>query len=174
LGEVVAATSKVLLAAAVAGLAISVPISVAPLIRGNREVTTAVKSAPTTATSQSPSQHRAESSVARSLATPSQSPLPRRAAASTTPTPAVASVTKAPEGTVVTAVWHDMAATNTCVSVQVVYDNRSDTAVDTIRQDFQTLYTPKHGAAQFPSEVDGPIETVSQQVGIPPFAQKTI
>ena len=55
-----------------------------------------------------------------------------------------------------------------------MYDNRSDTAIDTVTQSVQSLYTPKHKIGTYPELVAGPIKTVTQSVGIAAFAQKRI
>ncbi|MFF2505797.1 hypothetical protein ACFVTY_20760 [Streptomyces sp. NPDC058067] len=54
---------------------------------------------------------------------------------------------RTPLGSVALTEWHDGDATNKCVNVMTVYENRSDTAVISITQNFQTLHTPKHADA---------------------------
>lgn len=50
----------------------------------------------------------------------------------------------------------------------------SDTAVISITQKFQTLYTPKHADGEYPDEVDGPVETLTQDAGIAPYMTRTL
>jgi hypothetical protein len=71
-------------------------------------------------------------------------------------------------------VWHDEAASNTCVTVSTVYENQSDTAVVTIAQSFQTIYTPKHNQGEYPNLVDGPIKTLEQVAGIAPYQNRLL
>ena len=105
--------------------------------------------------------------------TPTPSPTPVASRTSATPTPTVSSApapapARTPQGSVALTEWHDGDATNKCVNVMTVYENRSDTAVISITQKFQTLYTPKHTDGEYPDEVDGPVKTLSQDAGIAP------
>ncbi|MGW1809762.1 hypothetical protein [Streptomyces sp. NPDC002078] len=70
--------------------------------------------------------------------------------------------------------WHDEGASNKCVSVSTRYENRSDTAVNTITQTFQTLYTPRHKDDEYPDEVNGPTKTLTQVAGIAPYQERTL
>ncbi|GAA2816788.1 hypothetical protein GCM10010441_46650 [Kitasatospora paracochleata] len=81
---------------------------------------------------------------------------------------------KVPQGSLALTVWHDEGASNTCVSVQTVYENRSDTAINSIKQTFQTLYTPKHRDGEYPDSVNGPIKTLTQVAGIAPYQSRTL
>ncbi|MFE7860131.1 hypothetical protein [Streptomyces sp. NPDC057403] len=60
------------------------------------------------------------------------------------------------------------------MNVMTVYENRSDTAVISITQKFQTLYTPKHADGEYPDDVDGPVKTLSQDAGIAPYGTRTL
>ena len=55
-----------------------------------------------------------------------------------------------------------------------VYENRSDTAVISITQKFQTSYTPKHADGEYPDDVDGPVKTLTQDAGIAPYGTRTL
>lgn len=124
-----------------------------PIVNAENEVTSPVPVVTVTATVViSPS------ATAPVIAPPTTSPTPKRR----------------PQGTVVLDEWHDQSATLTCVNVQTYYDNRSDTAVNTITQSFVTMYTPKHADGQYPSEIDGPVKTLTQTVGIAPYTRKAI
>ncbi|WP_189189235.1 hypothetical protein [Streptomyces albiflavescens] len=60
------------------------------------------------------------------------------------------------------------------MNVMTVYENRSDTAVISISQKFQTLYTPKHADGEYPDDVDGPVKTLTQDAGIAPYGTRTL
>jgi hypothetical protein len=96
-------------------------------------------------------------------------PTPTESASNPSPSP-----TKTPQGVVVVADFHAGAATNTCVSVQTLYENRSDTAVNTVTQSFVTTYTPKHKAGTYPSDVNGPTKTLTTTAGIAPFQSRWV
>ncbi|MFI0962956.1 hypothetical protein ACH4S8_16375 [Streptomyces sp. NPDC021080] len=81
---------------------------------------------------------------------------------------------RVPQGSVALTEWHDGDATSTCVNVMTVYENRSDTAVISIRQAFCTSYTPKHADGEYPDDVDGPLKTLSQDAGIAPYGTRTL
>ncbi|WP_055631345.1 hypothetical protein [Streptomyces griseoruber] len=81
---------------------------------------------------------------------------------------------RTPQGSVALTEWHDGDATNKCVNVMTVYENRSDTAVISITQKFQTLYTPKHADGEYPDDVDGPVKTLAQDAGIAPYGTRTL
>ncbi|GAA4598109.1 hypothetical protein GCM10023194_74790 [Planotetraspora phitsanulokensis] len=70
--------------------------------------------------------------------------------------------------------WHDQVADSKCVKVQTFYENRSNTAIKMIAQTFLTDYTPKHRAGQYPDSKNGPIKTLTQNVGIPPFETREV
>lgn len=89
----------------------------------------------------------------------------------TTPAPVKAHV---PQGALALIEWHDQAATNKCVQVMTVYENRSDTAVNSITQKFQTMYTPKHAEGEYPDSVDGPDKSMTQVAGIAPYKTRTL
>lgn len=98
------------------------------------------------------------------------SAIPTQAASSVpAPTPA-----RTPLGSVALTEWHDGDATNKCVNVMTVYENRSDTAVISITQKFQTSYTPKHADGGYPDDVDGPVKTLTQDAGIAPYGTRTL
>lgn len=107
--------------------------------------------------------------------TPTSTPAARRTSA--TPTPAVSSApapARTPQGSVALTEWHDGDATNKCVNVMTVYENRSDTAVISVTQKFQTLYTPKHADGEYPDDVDGPVKMLTQDAGIAPYGTRTL
>ncbi|MGO4341522.1 hypothetical protein [Pedococcus sp. 2YAF34] len=54
------------------------------------------------------------------------------------------------------------------------YDNRSDTAIDSVTQTFITNYTPKHKEGEYPDSVTGPAKTMTQVVGIAAYSQKVV
>ncbi|WP_405856900.1 hypothetical protein OG407_09630 [Streptomyces sp. NBC_01515] len=60
------------------------------------------------------------------------------------------------------------------MNVMTVYENRSDTAVISITQKFQTLYTPKHADGEYPDEVNGPVKMLAQDAGIAPYGTRTL
>ena len=144
------------------GLGIGTPIAVAIAVVGGMAVDrppsapVAARAAPTVTMTATPTPIE-----------PSAPPTP------SSPAPAP-SPSKAPQGVVLVTSFHDGDATNTCVSVQTFYENRSDTAVNTVTQSFVTLYTPKHKAGTYPSEVDGPIKTLTTTVGIAPFQSRWV
>jgi len=111
--------------------------------------------------------------------TPTSTPTPAASRTSATPTLAVSSTpaiapARAPQGSVALTEWHDGDATNKCVNVMTVYENRSDTAVISITQKFQTLYTPKHADGAYPDEVDGPVKMLTQDAGIASYGTRTL
>ena len=93
---------------------------------------------------------------------------PKLTTPSPSPTPA-----RLPQGELVVDGWQNGAADLKCVDVQTSYDNRSDTAVDSVTQTFITHYTPKHKGG-YPDLVDGPAKILTQTVGIAPYSKKTI
>nr|WP_168516630.1 hypothetical protein [Streptomyces sp. S1D4-11]QIZ01262.1 hypothetical protein HEP87_56130 [Streptomyces sp. S1D4-11] len=95
----------------------------------------------------------------------------RTPAASSEPAPIPA---RTPLGSVALTEWHDGDATNKCVNVMTVYENRSDTGVISITQKFQTSYTPKHADGKYPDDVDGPVKTLTQDAGIAPYGTRTL
>ncbi|MEV7740055.1 hypothetical protein AB0O75_49975 [Streptomyces sp. NPDC088921] len=111
--------------------------------------------------------------------TPTPTPTPVASRTSAIPTPTAFSApapapARTPQGSVALTEWHDGDATNKCVNVMTVYENRSDTAVISITQKFQTLYTPKHADGEYPDEVDGPVKTLTQDAGIAPYGTRTL
>ncbi|MGW4888155.1 hypothetical protein [Streptomyces murinus] len=60
------------------------------------------------------------------------------------------------------------------MNVMTVFENRSDTAVISITQKFQTSYTPKHDDGEYPDDVDGPVKTLAQDAGIAPYRTRTL
>ncbi|MGW2426837.1 hypothetical protein ACWC0C_48300 [Streptomyces sp. NPDC001709] len=60
------------------------------------------------------------------------------------------------------------------MNVMTVYENRSDTAVISITQKFQTLYTPEHADGEYPDDVDGPVKTLTQDAGIASYGTRTL
>ncbi|MFJ9120338.1 hypothetical protein ACIRJO_32990 [Streptomyces sp. NPDC102394] len=111
--------------------------------------------------------------------TPTPTPTPVASRTSATPTQAPSSApaptpARTPQGSVALTEWHDGDATDKCVNVMTVYENRSDTAVISITQKFQTLYTPKHADGEYPDDVDGPVKTLSQDAGIAPYGTRTL
>src|SRR6476646_8632690 len=72
--------------------------------------------------------------VTQAVAQPAPSPTPAQPAPRT------------PQGTVVLSDAHNLGGDLRCTDVQIIYDNRSDTAVNTITQAFVMTYTPKHPA----------------------------
>lgn len=111
--------------------------------------------------------------------TPTPTPTPIASRTSATLAPAVSSAptpapARTPQGSVALTEWHDGDATNKCVNVMTVYENRSDTAVISITQKFQTLYTPKHADGGYPDQVDGPVKMLTQDAGIAPYATRTL
>ncbi|WP_128381295.1 hypothetical protein [Streptomyces cavernae] len=109
--------------------------------------------------------------------TPTSTPVASQASAIPTPTvspaPEVAPA-RIPQGSVALTEWHNGDATNECVNVMTVYENRSDTAVISITQKFQTMYTPKHADGEYPDDVDGPVKTLTQDAGIAPYGTRTL
>lgn len=82
--------------------------------------------------------------------------------------------TARPQGTVALDEWHDLSGDLTCAVVQTYYDNRSDTAILKLQQDFVMSYTPKHAEGEYPDSVDGPRKSLTQTVGIAPYTRKEI
>ncbi|WSM52474.1 hypothetical protein OG963_01870 [Streptomyces sp. NBC_01707] len=111
------------------------------------------------------------------MPTPTSTPAASHASAIPTPTASSAPAPappRAPLGSVTLTEWHDGDATNKCVNVMTVYENRSDTAVISITQKFQTSYTPKHADGEYPDDVDGPVKTLTQDAGIAPYGTRTL
>ena len=91
-----------------------------------------------------------------------------------TPTPSPSQTKPAPQGSVAVTVWHDLSSDNKCAWVETVYENRSNTAVNTITQTFQTTYTPKHKDGTYPDDKNGPTKTLTQTAGIAPYKSRTL
>lgn len=111
------------------------------------------------------------------MPTPTSTPAASHTSAIPTPTASSAPAPappRAPLGSVTLTEWHDGDATNKCVNVMTVYENRSDTAVISITQKFQTSYTPKHADGEYPDDVDGPVKTLTQDAGIAPYGTRTL
>ncbi|WP_331755580.1 hypothetical protein [Streptomyces sp. NBC_01643] len=85
-----------------------------------------------------------------------------------------AGAARTPLGSIALTQWHDGDATNKCANVMTVYENRSDTAVISITQKFQTSYTPKHADGECPDDVDGPVKRLTQDAGIAPCGTRTL
>ncbi|SBW18605.1 putative membrane protein [Candidatus Protofrankia californiensis] len=157
-----------LLHTAVLGVSMAVPIGVAVvlaawLLRGSNND----RIASVTLSTVPPSTSGAFSAVS-----PVASLTPATALTSE-PAPSV-KITHAPQGEIVLTEWHDTTSTNTCVRVQTYYQNRSDTAIREISQSFVTLYTPRHPEGTYPGLREGPVKTLTQSAGIPPFEQRIL
>lgn len=146
-----------------AGLPIAFAIVATSTLHHNSPHPVAVTPAPTVTVTET----QTETSSPVETPTPAETP-------SSFNTPAAAPTVQ-PEGTLAIADWHDKgnSADGTCVTVQIVYENRSNTAIDAVSQNFQTLYTPQHAPNTYPGEVNGPTKTLTQQVGVAAFQQRT-
>ncbi|GAB2816688.1 hypothetical protein GCM10022221_13460 [Actinocorallia aurea] len=152
-----------LLRVAVFGASFSLPISaaavVAALILTSEQASPPGPVAPPAALSHSP-----QPTVTVEAPVPSKSPR--------SPKPEPPRVL--PQGSVVLVERHTTVAGDECARVVAVYENRSDTAVVSITQSFQTMYTPKHEDGTYPDDKNGPIKTLTQDAGIAPFGTRQL
>ena len=155
----------VILGATAFGLAVGIPVSLAIASRP-APVPAVIESVSAT-----PSQTPSSSKSATAGSTPAEAAATVHPA--TTPPPAPVAVPQ-PQGTIALTVWHDHGADNRCVAVETIYENRSDTALNTVTQVFVTMYTPKHANGTYPALKDGPTKSMTQTVGIPPYGTRTI
>jgi hypothetical protein len=102
------------------------------------------------------------------------SPLPSPSVTPTTRRPAPVRTHHIPQGSVSLVQHNETAATNKCSRVVAIYENRSDTAVISITQSFQTTYTPKHRDGEYPDDKNGPVKTLTQTAGIPPYGTRQV
>ncbi|MEO3788403.1 hypothetical protein ABGB12_34170 [Actinocorallia sp. B10E7] len=98
-----------------------------------------------------------------------EAPVPSRSARPPEP-----SSRPVPQGSVVLVHRSTTASDDECTRIVTVYENRSNTAVVSITQSFQTSYAPKHEEGEYPEDKDGPVKTLTQDAGIAPYATRQL